>query len=147
MFLLDTDHLVVLQRRGPKHEYENLSRRMAQFGLDDFAISVVTIHEQILGANAYISRANDRGGILRGYEMMKRTLQDAGYYLVLPFDEAALLEFERQRHAGVRIATMDLRIGCIGVSRQLTVLTRNLVDFRAVSGLSVEDWTTHQEPS
>ncbi len=147
MFLLDTDHLVVLQRRGPKQEYENLSHRMAQHELDDFAISVVTIHEQMLGANAYISRANERRGILRGYEMMKRTLQDAEYYLVLPFDEAALLEFERQRHAGVRIATMDLRIGCIGVSRQLTVLTRNLVDFRAVSGLSVEDWTTHQEPS
>jgi tRNA(fMet)-specific endonuclease VapC len=141
MFLLDTDHLAVLQQRRPKKEYENLSRRMARFGLDDFAISVVTIHEQMLGANAYISRANDRRGVLRGYAMMERTLQDAAHFLVLPFDEATLLEFESQRHAGVRIATMDLRIGCIGVSRQLTVLTRNLADFQAVAGLSTEDWT------
>lgn len=141
MFLLDTDHLSVLQRRGPKTEYSNLSRRVAQFGLDDFAISVVTIHEQMLGANAYISRANDRDGVLRGYAMLKQTLQDAAYFLVLPFDEIALLEFERQRDAGVRIATMDLRIGSIAVSHRLTVLTRNLVDFQAVIGLSVEDWT------
>lgn len=144
MFLLDTDHLSVLQRRSPKAEYSNLSRRMAHYGLDDFAISVVTVHEQLLGANAYISRANDREGVLRGYAMMKRTLEDAAHFLVLPFDETALLEFERQRDAGVRIATMDLRIGSIAVSHRLTVLTRNLVDFQAVIGLSVEDWTVPQ---
>jgi hypothetical protein len=67
------------------------------------------IHEQILGANAYISRANDRVGILRGYEMMRRTLQDAGYYLELPFDEVALLEFERQRHAISQECDHDVR--------------------------------------
>lgn len=141
MFLLDTDHLSVLQKRSPTAEFERLSRRMAQFGLDDFAISIVTIHEQMLGANAYISRANDRDGILRGYEMMLRTLQDSAHFLVLPFDDAALLEFERQRDSGVRIATMDLRIGSIAVAHQLTVLTRNVVDFQAVLGLAVEDWT------
>ena len=141
MFLLDTDHLSVLQKQSPAAEFVRLSRRMAQFGLDDFAISIVTIHEQVLGANAYVSRANDRNGILRGYEMMMRTLQDAAHFLVLPFDDAALLEFERQRDSGVRIATMDLRIGSIAVSHQLTVLTRNVVDFQAVQDLSVEDWT------
>ena len=141
MFLLDTDHLVVLQRCSPQPEYDHLNRRMATFGVDDFAISVVTVHEQMLGANAYISKANDRDGILRGYSMMQRTLEDAAYFLVLSFDESAQLEFERQRHAGVRIGTMDLRIACIALTRQMTVLTRNLIDFQAVLGLSVEDWT------
>ncbi len=147
MFLLDTDHLTVLQRCSPQPEYDQLNRRMADFGVDDFALSIITIHEQMLGANAYISKANDRDGILRGYSMMQRTLKDAMYFLVLPFDEFAQREFEHQRHTGVRIATMDLRIACIALTRQLTVLTRNLVDFRAVSSLSVEDWTTPQKPS
>ena len=141
MFLLDTDHLGVLQQRRPKAEYETLIQRMSQFGVDEFKISVVTVQEQILGANAFVSRADNRAGILRGYAMMERTLQDAAHFVVLPFDDAALLEYERQRHAGVRIGKMDLRIACIAVTRQMTVLTRNLIDFQAVLGLSVEDWT------
>lgn len=141
MFLLDTDHLGVLQQRRPKAEYANLTARMSQFGVDEFKLSVVTIQEQILGANAFLSRADDRAGILRGYAMMQRTLQDAAHFVVLPFDDAAQFEYERQRQAGVRIGKMDLRIACITITKGLTVLTRNLTDFQAVSGLSVEDWT------
>ena len=35
-----------------------------------------------------------------------------------------------------------LRIASIALSRDLTVLTRNLVDFQLIPGLRVEDWTT-----
>jgi tRNA(fMet)-specific endonuclease VapC len=36
---------------------------------------------------------------------------------------------------------MDLRIAAIALTRQFTVLSRNLVDFQKVPGLLVEDWT------
>ncbi|ETX07465.1 MAG: hypothetical protein ETSY2_11025 [Candidatus Entotheonella gemina] len=36
---------------------------------------------------------------------------------------------------------MDLRIASIALSRNMTVLSRNLVDFMRVPGLRVEDWT------
>ncbi|WP_197047387.1 type II toxin-antitoxin system VapC family toxin [Planktothrix serta] len=52
-YLLDTDHLSILQRQTGK-DYSNLSTRMAQYSLSDFAVSIVTFHEQMLGCHAYI---------------------------------------------------------------------------------------------
>jgi tRNA(fMet)-specific endonuclease VapC len=36
---------------------------------------------------------------------------------------------------------MDLRIASIVMANRATLLSRNLVDFRRVPGLDVQDWT------
>ncbi len=36
---------------------------------------------------------------------------------------------------------MDLRIAAIALTKSMTVLTRNAVDFQKVPNLLVEDWT------
>lgn len=59
-YLLDTDHLSILQRRAGQ-DYTNLSSRMARYPLSDFAVSTVTFHEQMLGTHAYINRARSLG--------------------------------------------------------------------------------------
>jgi tRNA(fMet)-specific endonuclease VapC len=73
--------------------------------------------------------------------MFQQILADFARMAVAPFDAAAAAEFDALRTAGVRVATMDLRIAAIAISRQWTVLSRNLVDFQRVPGLRVEDWT------
>jgi tRNA(fMet)-specific endonuclease VapC len=140
MFLLDTDHLVILQRQS-EPEYGRLRTRMNQHSRASFSLSVVSFHEQVLGANAYISQAKSRSSIVRGYQMLEVSLIDFSYFQVLPFDEPAAIEFDSLRSQGVRVGTMDLRIAAIAVSNDLTVLTRNTVDFQRVPGLRVEDWT------
>jgi tRNA(fMet)-specific endonuclease VapC len=45
-YLLDTDHLSVLQK-STGQDYEYLSARMAQIPIADFGISIVTVHEQL----------------------------------------------------------------------------------------------------
>ncbi|MBV9389986.1 MAG: hypothetical protein JOZ78_26485 [Chroococcidiopsidaceae cyanobacterium CP_BM_ER_R8_30] len=50
-YLLDTDHLSILQRQAGQ-DYTNLSTRMAGYPLSDFAVSTVTFHEQMLGNHA-----------------------------------------------------------------------------------------------
>lgn len=43
-YLLDTDHLSVIQRQTGQ-DYINLSTRMAQYPLSDFAILIVTFNK------------------------------------------------------------------------------------------------------
>lgn len=60
---------------------------------------------------------------------------------MLPFDDAAANVFDDMRGRKVRVGAMDLRIASIALSRDMTVLSRNLADFGRVPGLRVEDWT------
>ena len=140
MFLLDTDYVVLMQR-GPSAELDRLLDRMAAYPDTDFYLPVVAFHEQMLGANAYISRAKSRRGVVRGYKMLHRVLTDFSDSQVLPFDDTAATAFDELRGRGVRVGTMDLRIASIAKSKNLTVLTRNTVDFVSIPDLAVEDWT------
>ena len=40
-----------------------------------------------------------------------------------------------------KIAEVDLRIASIAISQQMTVVTRNTVDYDRIPGLIVQDWT------
>jgi tRNA(fMet)-specific endonuclease VapC len=140
MFLLDTDHVVISQQRSAP-EYEHLIRRVREHDPSDCFVSIITFHEQVMGWNAYISRAQDSAGVVRGYERLQRVLSNFSEAQVLPFDDAAARVFDDLRRRKVRVGAMDLRIASIALSRDMTVLSRNLVDFGRVPGLRVEDWT------
>lgn len=140
-YLLDTDHVSVLQQRsGP--DYAALASRIASHPRADLALSVVSFHEQFLGCHTYISRARTPAGVVRGYGMLGRLLSDYSAVSVLPFDAAAASVFDNLVSRRVRIATMDLRIASIALASGLVLVTRNLRDFRQVPGLVTEDWTT-----
>ena len=108
---------------------------------DDFFVSIISFQEQVLGWNAYIGRAKQATGLVKGYYRLQKLLTDFAQARVAPFDNAAAAEFESLRGPRMRIGTMDLRIAAIAIARGYTVLSRNLVDFRKMPGLSVEDWT------
>lgn len=75
-YLLDTDHLSILQRKAGQ-DYTNLSTRMAQYALSDFAVSIVTFQEQMLGSHTYINRANNLEQLVKGYERIQLGKMDA----------------------------------------------------------------------
>jgi tRNA(fMet)-specific endonuclease VapC len=141
MFLLDTDHIGIIQRRSSP-QFDQLWQRMALHSPEDFYISIVSFHEQVLGWNAYLNRARDSVGVTRAYQMFQRVLADFATSQVAQFDSVAAGVFDALRKQSIRIATMDLRIAAIAIARDFTLLTRNLADFRRVPGLRVEDWTT-----
>jgi tRNA(fMet)-specific endonuclease VapC len=140
MFLLDTDHLGILQQRATP-ESGRLRARMDRHPPDAFFVSVVSFHEQVAGWNAYMNAAKDRDGVVRAYRMFEQILVDFAAGRVLSFDPSAADVFDALRAARVRIGTMDLRIAAIALANDKTVLTRNLSDFRKVPALRVEDWT------
>jgi tRNA(fMet)-specific endonuclease VapC len=51
----------------------------------------------------------------------------------------AATEYQRLRGLKVRIGAMDLKIAAIALANDATLWTRNMVDFRKVPGLKVED--------
>jgi tRNA(fMet)-specific endonuclease VapC len=139
-YLLDTDHLSILQK-STGHDYECLSARMAQLPISDFGISIVTVHEQFLGSHTYLNRTRNTQNLVRGYEFMTKLVGNIKTIPIATFDDKASILFESFQSQGVKVATMDLRIAAIASSRGLILLTRNYQDFVKVPELKIEDWT------
>jgi len=139
-YLLDTDHLSVLQlRAGPA--YTTLRNRMAPHPRTEIAVSIVSLHEQVLGCHAYLQRARTPREVVHGYRLLAQVLEHFTIAPVLPFDELAATVFAALVAQRVRVRTMDLRIAATALARGLVVLTRNAGDFGQVPGLQIEDWT------
>jgi tRNA(fMet)-specific endonuclease VapC len=139
-YLFDTDHISILQRRSGD-AYPNLRSRIAKYSEEDFALSVISFHEQVLGANELITKAKKDSALTYAYQLLNEILSGFALAEVLPFDDAALACFHQLRSQKVRIGTMDLRIASICLTQNLTLLTRNFRDFQQVPGLLMEDWT------
>jgi len=139
-FLLDTDHLSILQRRSGS-EFVALARRIARQSPADLGLSVVSFHEQVLGCHGYINRARQQADVIRGYAMLERTLRSLSEVPLVPFDAGASGWFDQLVGRRQRVATMDLRIAATAISRGMTLMTRNAGDFAKIEGLVTEDWT------
>ncbi len=61
-------------------------------------------------------------------------------FTILPWDDENLVLFRDMKARKIATGTMDLKIGCVALAHDATVLTRNLVDFRRIPGLHVENW-------
>ena len=141
-YLLDTDHLSILQRKAGK-DYQNLSRRMADYLLSDFTVSTITFHEQILGCHSFINRARNLNDVVKGYEMMTRLINDFKILPLLPFDTNDAIIFNQIQSQRIQLAKMDTRIAAIALSHKLILLTRNYQHFSKIPGLLIEDWTIY----
>ncbi|MEA5618128.1 type II toxin-antitoxin system VapC family toxin [Cronbergia sp. UHCC 0137] len=139
-YLLDTDHISFLQRRSSL-EFSRLTLRMSQHPITDFVLSVISFHEQVIGAHTFINRAQNNTDMARGYALLLETLNGFANAPVLPFDSQAIAIFDEMRKQKVRVATMDLRVAAIAISNNLVLLTRNTGDFSKVPNLIIEDWT------
>ena len=59
---------------------------------------------------------------------------------MVDFDAATAARLVQLRRSRVRLGAIDLKIAAIGLAQEAVLLSRNLADFRRVSGLRVEDW-------
>ncbi len=140
MFLFDTDHLGILQQQTQPYA-DCILRRMSEYDVSDFYVSVVSFQEQMLGWNAYLSRARTEEAVVRAYRMLRGVLTDFSAFQVLDFDHDSAALFSEMRTLKVRIGTMDLRIGATAITRAMVVLTRNTKDFAQIPGIQLADWT------
>ena len=140
MYILDTDHLSLLGR-ADSPEAQRLRFRLAGFDVEERVTTIITFEEQMRGWMAHLARARLLARQVEAYRQLKEFLDRYLKVTVLEFDETAAVEFERLQGLRLRVGTMDLKIAAIALSREATVLTRNVKDFGLVPALQIEDWT------
>lgn len=140
MIVLDTDVLTMIQRaRGA--EYSRLIAYLKTRPPQPICVTIITFEEQMRGWLAFIARAKNPDRQIQGYARLRELLVDFQTRPVLDYDDRALREYERLVRGRIRIGTMDLRIAAIALSRDATLLTRNMSDFRKIAGLKLDSWT------
>jgi tRNA(fMet)-specific endonuclease VapC len=139
MFLLDTDHLSIVDR--DTIEGFNLGRRLATVPKDSVRVCIITYEEQMRGWLSYLARSKTSQDQVAAYRRLRGLVEQYSGTPLLDFDERAAAIFDRIRKSRIRIGTMDLKIAAIALANGATLLTRNLSDFGRVPELRAEDWT------
>lgn len=139
MYLLDTDHMTLLEHGGL--EGNRIRRRIRSTGLDDIATTIVSYEEQMRGWLARLARGTTLARQVADYGELRQLLRNYCRIAVVEFDERAAAEFERLRQLRIRIGTMDLKIAAIALANNATVVTRDSTDFGRAPGLRIEDWS------
>ncbi len=136
MYILDTDHVSLLQRKSG-HEAERLRFRLVRFAR---ATTIITFEEQAKGWLAWLAKSRSVAEQVERYKKLKQLLIDYGEMIVLDFDEQAAAVFQDLQKQRLRVGTMDLKIAAIAMANNATLLSRNLKDFGKIPTLQVEDW-------
>lgn len=139
MYLLDTDHLSVLERGG--EEAERLKKRLAAVAPNPVAATIVSYEEQTRGWFSYMAKAHSLTEQITVYVYLQRHLQTFCRIPLIAFDDTAAQLVQQFQKSRIRIGTMDMKIAAIAVAQQAILLSRNVSDFRKVPNLRVEDWT------
>jgi tRNA(fMet)-specific endonuclease VapC len=74
------------------------------------------------------------------YLRLQTRLEFFSNWTILPWDEPSADLFLNLRREGVRAGAMDLKIACIAIKRNATLLTRNTADFAKIPGLRFANW-------
>ncbi len=136
LWVLDTDHLSLLQRAHP-HVVAHLRR----VPLEERATTVVNAEEQLRGRFAMIARASKTPEWVAAYGAFQATLSDLMPLRLLSFDDAAAAEFLRLKRTLRQVGTQDLKIAAIVLSVGGILVTRNQRDFVRIPDLVIADWT------
>ncbi|MEK6409681.1 MAG: type II toxin-antitoxin system VapC family toxin [Acidobacteriota bacterium] len=139
MYVLDTDHLSLLEHRGT-FDRQLLLRKLKLVEAEGVSTTIVSFEEQMRGRLAYLSRARTMAQQIDAYRRLREQLDGYRSILVLDFDESAAQEYQRLKGVRTRVGTMDLKIAAVVLANDATLLSRNLVDSRRVPNLRVEDW-------
>lgn len=138
-YILDTDHLSILQRRT-EPEFSNLSARLSQHSPDLIFVTIISFQEQFQCWMAFINKAKIRDKIVTAYLKLESLIQLFSVSQIFSSDFKANEIAENLRRQRIRLGTMDLRIASIALSHDAVLLTRNLGDFSKIPNLKIEDW-------
>jgi tRNA(fMet)-specific endonuclease VapC len=136
MWILDTDHVSLFQRRNTS-VVQTIQSKQPQ----ELAVTVVTYEEQLRGWLNVVRRSSDNNGLILSYRKLNEALEFFCDQQILAFTEVAAVEYAQLLQQKLRVGTQDLRIAAITLSVGGVLVTRNRQDFERVPNLQIEDWT------
>jgi len=107
---------------------------------EDAAVTAINVEESLRGWLAEIRRRTDPRTQIAAYQRLIRQVEVFASWLVLPWDEDAADHFDSLKLLRQQVGTQDLKIACICLAHDATLLTRNLADFKPIPGLRVANW-------
>lgn len=137
MLVLDTNHVSELTYRTAA------GLRLIQkldVTNEDAAVTAINVEESLRGWLAEIRRRTDPRTQIAAYQRLIRQVEVFASWLVLPWDEDAADHFDSLKSLRQQVGTQDLKIACICLAHDATLLTRNLADFKPIPGLRVANW-------
>jgi tRNA(fMet)-specific endonuclease VapC len=139
MIILDTDHLSALQVNcGARGEL--LRERIASSPDQDFAVTAITLEEQLRGWLAEIAAHVEPVKQVGAYARLVELVRYFAAWVILPFDEDAALRCTALRRSRLRMGTMDTKIAATALAHDALLLTANTRDYARVPGLRMENW-------
>ena len=135
MYILDTNTIKAILRNPTPY----LLRRITSTQYELLYISVVVAHEMIRGVIAELSKNERTPLVTRHYEFLRNVIGDVNRFQILPYDDKAERIFQEFPPAVKRVGLRDCRVAASALSRDFTVITRNIGDFEQ-TGARCENW-------
>jgi tRNA(fMet)-specific endonuclease VapC len=137
MYILDTDTLTHLHAGHPR-----VAANLRSVEDLDVVITIITKIELLRGRFDFLLKADNGAGVLRAYELLARTEDLLAQLPILPFDAAAIAQFDRLRiqNSLRKIGRADLLIASIALAQRATLVTRNIRHFQQFPGLRIVNW-------
>jgi len=135
LYVLDTDHLTLLQRSEAK-----VSLRYLATPPTDVAASVISYEEQVRGRLAQVSQAKTAASKEAAYARLCQTQQFYCNLRLLDFSAEAARIYEALRQAHRRLGRMDLQLAATVLSINALLVTRNTQDFNPIANLRLDNW-------
>jgi tRNA(fMet)-specific endonuclease VapC len=139
MYILDTDHLSLIQRNG--EDGKRILARLANIVGSEVAVTVITYEEQVKGRLSVLAKAKTLDEQVFAYKCLQQLAIDYQSISIIPFSDTAALEHQRLRKTYPRIGNMDLKIAAISLTSNALLLTRNRSDFGQIIGLRIDGWS------
>lgn len=129
-FLLDTDICIYLLKQQPL-----ILARFTQHRLSDIGISVITVAELEYGV-AKSGSPKNRKTLASWLNLLQQP----------PFDSGASSAYGHVRaeleSRGTPIGPLDTLIAAHALALGVTLVTNNVREFKRITGLKIENWTT-----
>jgi tRNA(fMet)-specific endonuclease VapC len=139
LYILDTDHLSLLQRRSPEGRIFLQRLQASQVA---FSATVISYEEQTRGWMGHLNKAKNTAEQVIAYDRLRQHAVNYCNIPLLGFDETAIQANQQLRKCYPRLGAMDLKIAAIVLTQAAaTLLTRNARDFSQIEGLSIDDWS------